>query len=77
LAPVGLSLPCKGSVLGEVPQLVLLDEVDAQDEVFIEVGDNVELMGLELGADSNLEFISDAYWQRLASNQVRGPRLAF
>ncbi len=44
LAPVGLPLPCKGSVFGTVPQLVLLDEVKPQDEGLIEVGDDVELI---------------------------------
>jgi hypothetical protein len=39
-------------VLGAVPQLVFLDEVDAQNQWLIEVRDDVELMFKKLGADS-------------------------
>ncbi len=35
LAPVGLPLPCEGPVLGAVPQLMLLNEVKAQDEQLV------------------------------------------
>ena len=43
-APIRLSFPCKGSIFRTVPQLVLLNEVDAQDKGFIQVGDDEEVM---------------------------------
>ena len=43
-APIGLSFPCEGPIFRTVPQLVLLNEVDAQDKGFIQVGDDEEVM---------------------------------
>jgi hypothetical protein len=43
LAPVGLHLPHEGLILGALPQLVLLDEVNAQNEWFIQILDDIEL----------------------------------
>ncbi len=34
-APVRLPFPCEGPVLGAIPQLVLLDEVDTQNKWLI------------------------------------------
>ncbi len=35
LPPVGLALPCKGTIFRAVPELMLLDEVDTQNERLI------------------------------------------
>ena len=50
-APVRLAFPCEGPVFWAVPQLVLLDEVDTQDEGFIQVGDDEEVMLYFFGAN--------------------------
>jgi hypothetical protein len=44
LPPVGLTLPHKGSIFRAVPQVVLLDEVDTQNEWFVQFGYDVKLM---------------------------------
>jgi hypothetical protein len=38
LPPVGLAFPVKRTVLRTVPQLMLLDEVNTQNEWFIQIG---------------------------------------
>jgi hypothetical protein len=50
-APIGLSFPCKGPIFGAVPQLVLLNEVDTQDERFIQVGNDEEVVLYFFGAN--------------------------
>jgi hypothetical protein len=50
-APIGLSFPCKGPIFGAVPQLVLLNEVDTQDEGFIQVGNDEEVVLYFFGAN--------------------------
>ena len=53
-APIGLSFPCEGLIFRAVPQLVLLNEVDAQDKGFIQVRDDVEVMLYLFGANLSL-----------------------
>jgi hypothetical protein len=53
-APIGLSFPCEGTIFRTVPQLVLLNEVDAQDKGFIQVGDDIEVMLYLFGANLSL-----------------------
>jgi hypothetical protein len=44
LPPVGLAIPRKGSIFRAVPQLVLLDEVDTQNEWLVQSGYDGKLM---------------------------------
>jgi hypothetical protein len=44
LPPVGLAFPCKGTNLRTVPQLMLLDEVNTQNEWFVQIRYDVKLM---------------------------------
>jgi hypothetical protein len=53
-APIGLSFPCEGPIFWTVPQLVLLNEVDAQDKGFIQVGNDVEVTLYLFGANLSL-----------------------
>ncbi len=53
-SPIGLSFPCEGPIFRTVPQLVLLNEVDAQDKGFIQVGDDIEVMLYLFGANLSL-----------------------
>ncbi len=53
-APVGLPFPGKRSILWTVPKLMLLNEVDAQDERFIQFRNNVELVLYFFGANVGL-----------------------
>jgi hypothetical protein len=53
-APIGLPFPCEGPIFRTVPQLVLLNEVDAQDKGFIQVGDDEEVMLYFFGANVSL-----------------------
>ncbi len=71
LALVGLPLPCKGPVLGAIPQLVLLDKVNPKNEWFIQVWDDIELVFQKFGADPNSELLPASYWQRLASSRLK------
>jgi hypothetical protein len=57
-APVGLAAPGKGTVLGAVPQLVLLDKVFTQDVRLTEVRDGIQLGFEKLGPNPDLEL----YW---------------
>ncbi len=49
-----LGCPCEGPIFRAVPQLVLLNEVDAQDKGFIQVRDGVEVMLYLFGANVSL-----------------------
>jgi hypothetical protein len=44
LFPVGLAFPVKRMVLRTVPQLMLLDKVNTQNEWFVQIGYDVKLM---------------------------------
>jgi len=50
---------------------VLLNEVYAQDQGFIEVCDNIEFMLQEFGANSNMKFVSASYCERLTSSSFK------
>jgi hypothetical protein len=51
---MGLSLPCEGPIFRAEPQLVLLNEVDAQNERFVQVGDDIEVVLYFFGANVSL-----------------------
>ncbi len=53
-APVGLPFPGKRSIFWTVPKLMLLNEVDTQNEGFIQLRDNLELMLYFFGANVSL-----------------------
>jgi len=71
LAPVGLPLECKGPVLGAVPQLVPLYEVNNLDERFVQIWDNVLFMFQKFVANSDFEFASASHWLQLASSGLK------
>ncbi len=55
LPPVGLALSCKGTDFRTVPQLMLLDEVNTQNEWFIQIGYDVELVCESFVSDFEVE----------------------
>ncbi len=57
LAPVGLALPSKRFVLWAVPQLVLLNKVNAQDKWLIQVGNDIEFVLDKLFVNFEAEFV--------------------
>jgi hypothetical protein len=44
LPPVGLVFPCEGTIFRALPQLMLLDEVNTQNEWFVQIGYDVKLV---------------------------------
>jgi hypothetical protein len=69
LPPIGLTFPHKGSIFWAVPQLVLLDEVDTQNERVIEVWYHIKLVFDELFINVEVELASAWNRQRLTSSQ--------
>ncbi len=66
LAPVRLAFPCKRFVFGAIPQLVLLDKIDPQNERIVKVRNDKTFMLDKLFINFEVKLVVTSYWQLLA-----------
>jgi len=66
LPPVGLTFPHDGTIFRAVPQMMLLDEVDTQNEWFVQIGYDIKLVCESFVSNLEVESIETSHWQGLS-----------
>ncbi len=67
LVLIGLAFPCKRTTFGAIPQLMLLDKVNAQYKRLVQLGYDIKFVLYELFVYSKAELIQALHWQRMIS----------